>query len=109
MQWIVHDVSTLREVHNRLCWDRPALIISEWDLPDGTWREILSLIAPFPDPPPLLVASSVIDDARWAEVLYLGAYDMLAKPFDKNEVVRVAGLANAHRTPAYRCPVTMRD
>jgi hypothetical protein len=29
----------------------------------------------------------------WAEVLNLGGYDVLLKPFDRAEVVRVAGMA----------------
>lgn len=106
MHWMVCEVSTSHEVQDHLRRDRPGIVICEWDLPDGSWREILSLIEPLPDPPALLVATSIFEDSRWAEVLNLGAYDMLAKPFDRNEVIRVAGLAYMDGSPAHRHPTT---
>jgi DNA-binding NtrC family response regulator len=44
----------------------------------------------------LIVTSRLADDRLWAEALNLGAYDVIAKPFDASEVVRIAGLACAH-------------
>jgi Protein of unknown function (DUF2934) len=62
------------------------------------------------NPPPLIVADCLADERLWAEVLNLGGYDLLAKPFDANGVLQVVsaacrrwedeqGLA-AHRKPA---------
>jgi DNA-binding response OmpR family regulator len=42
-----------------------------------------------PNPPPVIVTSIHADDQLWVEALNLGAHDLLAKPFDKAEVVRV--------------------
>jgi DNA-binding response OmpR family regulator len=39
------------------------------------------------------VTSRHADDRLWAEALNLGAWDVLAKPFDPGEVVRVVNLA----------------
>ena len=39
------------------------------------------------------MASRLADEAFWAEVLNLGAYDVLMKPFDATEVFRVVSLA----------------
>jgi len=39
------------------------------------------------------VADRLADDRLWAEVLNLGAYDLLIKPFDTQEVLRTVGLA----------------
>jgi DNA-binding response OmpR family regulator len=44
----------------------------------------------------LIVTSRLADDRLWAEALNLGAYDVIAKPFEASEVVRIAGLACAH-------------
>ena len=33
------------------------------------------------------------DDALWGEVLNLGAYDVLSKPFHRTEVTRIISLA----------------
>jgi DNA-binding response OmpR family regulator len=44
-------------------------------------------------PPPLIVSSCVADDRLWAEVLNLGGYDLLTKPFLAAEVSRVVRMA----------------
>ncbi len=89
----VYLVRTYREALGVLCRDRIAVIICERDLPDGKWKDLLSQIAPITDPPCLIVASRLADEFLWAEVLNLGGYDVLAKPFDAEEVARVVALA----------------
>jgi DNA-binding response OmpR family regulator len=37
-------------------------------------------------PPPLIVSDRLADEQLWAEVLSLGGYDLLMKPFDAKEV-----------------------
>jgi len=49
-------------------------------------------------PPLLIVTSRLADERLWAEVLNLGAHDVLAKPFNAEEVVRVLDLTRMHRT-----------
>jgi len=44
-------------------------------------------------PPSFIVTSRLADDRLWAEALNLGAWDVLAKPFDRIEVLR--GLRSA--------------
>ena len=51
-----------------------------------------------PDPPVLIVTSRLADEYLWAEALNLGAYDVLAKPFDASEVIRVLYSAWRHWT-----------
>jgi DNA-binding response OmpR family regulator len=43
--------------------------------------------------PLLLVTSRHADENLWAEVLNLGGYDVLLKPFDGAEVTRVVAMA----------------
>jgi DNA-binding response OmpR family regulator len=76
-----------------LCLDRVPVIVCERDLPDGTWKDILGDTAEFPNPPALVVTSRLADDYLWAEVLNLGGYDLLAKPFSESEVKRVLAAA----------------
>ena len=62
-------------------------------------------ISQLPDPPLLIVTSRLADERLWAEALSLGAYDVLAKPFDPEEVVRIVGFAwknwqNRHKAHA---------
>jgi len=69
------------------------IVLSERDLVPGTWKDVLAETLNLPDPPLLIVASSLADECLWAEALNLGAYDVLAKPFDAQEVIRVLGSA----------------
>ena len=72
------------------------IVFCECDLLPGTWREMLEHISFLPDPPLLIVTSRLADARLWAEALNLGAYDVLAKPFNATEVIRVVSLAWQH-------------
>ncbi len=92
-------ISTARNCHEAVRFlqsNRMAVLICECDLPDGTWRNLLEALALLPYPPLLVVASKHADDSLWAEVLNLGAYDVLSKPFDRAEVTRIISLAWLH-------------
>ena len=64
------------------------LVICERDSPPTTWIECLNYIQSLPTPPFLIVSSRLADESLWAEVLNLGGWDVLAKPFDDREVLR---------------------
>lgn len=68
---------------------QPAIVICERELPDGNWKCILGTCEALPKPPVVLVVSRQADENLWAEVLNLGGYDVLLKPFDRSEVTRV--------------------
>jgi response regulator RpfG family c-di-GMP phosphodiesterase len=71
----------------------PSLIICERDLPDGTWKDVLGQADALPNRPLVLVVSRHADESLWGEVLNLGGYDVLLKPFDRVEVTRVVEMA----------------
>jgi DNA-binding response OmpR family regulator len=79
-------LKALREV-------RVPVVVCESDLQPGTWKEVLEELRSLPDPPLLIVTSRVADERLWAEALNLGAYDVLAQPFDSMEVTRIVGMA----------------
>ena len=89
----ISEVCTCREAVALFNREKTAVLICERDLPDGNWKDILGLIAPVPYPPRLIVTSRLADEHLWSEVLNLGGYDVLAKPFDVKEVSRVMALA----------------
>lgn len=64
------------------------MVVCERDLPQGTWVDMLRHIEALPNAPSLIVASRLADDGLWAEALNLGAWDVLAKPFDHSELIR---------------------
>jgi DNA-binding response OmpR family regulator len=70
-----------------------AVVMCERDLWPGSWKDLLQGADRLSNPPLLIVTSRHADDRLWAEALNLGAWDVLAKPFDPGEVVRVVNLA----------------
>lgn len=82
------------------------IVICERDLDGASWKALLEQTALLPDPPYLIVASRLADEYLWAEALNLGAYDVLAKPYETGEVVRVLSSAWLHRQ--HRRPVTAK-
>jgi len=95
--WRILGTASGREALPLLRQNSVRVVICEKDLPDCTWRAILEELSRLEVPPLLIVTSRLADDHLWAEVLNLGGYDVLMKPFDPTEVVRVVNLAGWHR------------
>ena len=52
-------------------------------------------------PPALIVTSRLADERLWAEVLNLGAFDLLSKPFDFDEATRIIPVAIRQTYPLF--------
>ncbi len=74
------------------------VVIADSDLPQWNWKQVLCDLRHLPEPPHLVVASRMADDLFWAEVLNIGGYDVLARPFEAEELERVVASAHAHFT-----------
>lgn len=95
--WKVHGVRTCQEALVLLRENQSPVVICECDLLAGTWRDIWEALTLLDHHPELIVAcGSRASDALWAEVLSRGAYDLLLKPFDAGEVLRIVRLAWEH-------------
>lgn len=88
-RWDVYRASSIPEAMSRVKghWPVP-LILCEQNLANETWKELLDNVIRMPQPPLLIVMSRLADEQLWAEALSLGAYDVLAKPFDEGEIRR---------------------
>ena len=91
--WHLFESASCAEGMALLRRERIRVVICEQDLPDGNWRSLLEEIAKLAYQPNLIVASRLADDRLWAEVLNLGAYDLLVLPYYAQEVRRVVSLA----------------
>lgn len=96
-KWMICPAVALESALPALRENSIAIVLSERDLVPGTWKDVLAETIKLPDPPLLIVASRLADEYLWAEALNLGAYDVLAKPFDAEEVVRVLRSASFHK------------
>ena len=94
--WKIFGVQDCREAMHFLRRNRISVVVCECELPDGDWKRLLRSLPTLDRPPLLVVTSRNADHALWAEVLNLGAYDVLSKPFDRAEVTRIISLAWLH-------------
>jgi len=92
-RWRLYQATSYAEAISFLDLYFIPVVISEENLPDGTWRNLLAHDASLPNPRKLIVASHFADDRLWAEALNLGAYDVLAMPFRATEVFHSVSLA----------------
>lgn len=84
--WQIAKAATCKEAFARLGRKHVPVVVCECNLPDGSWRDILNHMIDLADPPVLIVTSRLADERLWAEVLNLGGFDVLAKPFRESEV-----------------------
>jgi DNA-binding response OmpR family regulator len=92
-KWQQHGARTQRAGLELLQQSPVPVVICEGELPDGTWKDVLSELGRMPRPPLLVVTSRFADDRLWSEALNLGAYNVLAKPLNTQEVFHVVSLA----------------
>jgi DNA-binding NtrC family response regulator len=88
--YVADSVSSARKVleaHN------VAVVLCERDLIPGNWTEMLDVLMEIQNSPPLIVTSRLADDKLWSEALTRGAYDVLAKPFYQEDLLRSLHLA----------------
>ena len=104
--WPVERARDCQEASALLHDGLTRVVVCERTLPDGYWTAILEMATSRRDPPVLIVTFRLADERLWSEVLNLGGYDVLAKPFDRNEVERTVNLAWQHW--ASRRELTMR-
>ncbi|HEV3199115.1 MAG TPA: response regulator [Bryobacteraceae bacterium] len=93
--WILLKATSLPSALASLRRRKVGVVLCERDLP-GTWVGLLEYINTLPVPQPLILTSRLADDRLWAEALNLGAWDVLAKPFDRGEVFRSVKSAWQH-------------
>jgi DNA-binding NtrC family response regulator len=89
----LHHVNDLQHARAIMQGEPYQVVLTEANLPDGNWRDVLEL-AQKTEPASEVIVTDASADARfWAEVLNLGAYDLIAQPFATAEVQRI--LSNA--------------
>ncbi|HUJ20708.1 MAG TPA: response regulator [Bryobacteraceae bacterium] len=92
--WNLHLLAGFQEARTALGTFPVGVVISDARLSDGhCWKDLLHEIQGIVNPPPLIVVDRLADEALWAEVLNLGAYDLLAKPFHAKEVLHAVTMA----------------
>ncbi len=107
--WVIRPAATLESARLILAAGGVSVVVCERYLFPGTWQDVLSELFAVPAPPPLIVTCRVADEHLWAEALNLGAFDVLAKPFYPEEVVRVLNSAFLRRMNDIEVPQPKRN
>jgi DNA-binding response OmpR family regulator len=91
--WKIFRVQTIAEGLSTVINHKINIILTEHELADGSWMELIEALRPCRNAPRVLVSSSRADDRLWMDVLDGGGYDVLVTPFDRSEVLRVVQMA----------------
>ena len=102
--WTYVTASTVAEAARHLTSSHFHVVLCERRLADGDWKRILDLTSRMTEPAQVIVLSRDGDERLWAEVLNLGAWDVLIKPFHPKEVYRTIHSAWQHGSASRRQP-----
>jgi DNA-binding response OmpR family regulator len=92
--WKVRLTATFEQVQGALQGMDFGVIITDSNLPGGrSWKDVAQAAGSRALRPEIIVASHLDDDRLWAEVLNLGGFDLLLKPFDRMAVVHSVSMA----------------
>jgi FixJ family two-component response regulator len=69
------------------------IVLCDRDLSGIDWRGAIQQLAMSPHPRRVILASYVVDDYLWDEVIHYGGYDVLPKPFRAHEVIHTIQFA----------------
>jgi DNA-binding response OmpR family regulator len=92
-RWTIHEAHDIREALAVVARQDIAAILTDRNLSDGAWTDLVERLRSGSNPPRVIVFSPVADDKFWAEVLGAGGYDLVATPFERAEVLRVTHMA----------------
>ena len=84
--------------------NRYAAILTEVELADGSWQDVLRIAMNGSAPIEVIVTHAFADNSLWTRSLESGAFDVLAQPFEAAEVSRI--LANAVGVESPQAAVT---
>ena len=84
----IYPAADFREAQRRLTGpDSFDLVLTDAELPDGSWRDLLQILLQLRSPCEMIVCSR--DEQLWVEALQCGVYDLLVEPYEGLEVLRI--------------------
>lgn len=92
-RWKMDRARTASEAGAFIAGNDVAVILCAAELPDGTWKDVLASVTENRRRARVVVLAGRADDHIWSDVLDSGGYDVLAKPLEASEAVRVISLA----------------
>lgn len=107
------DYTVLKEIFRRAEWQlyyahhfsqalrclrqhRMPVLICDCGLAPGNWDDALGSTGQLDRPPVVIATAKGADEQLRSDALARGAFDVLSKPFDQDEVLRVISTARQH-------------
>lgn len=87
--WALFQSRNIVEALSSVINHQIEVIFTDCHLPDGSWREMIQALQACRNAPRVIVFSAHADDRLWMEVLHCGGYDLVATPFNREEISRV--------------------
>lgn len=93
--WNVYEACGEDDALRLLQAEAVPVVICARELPDGDWHGFLKRTRELAHPPHVIVNSPSMDKINylWSEALREGAYDVIASPYTRDDVVRTVTLA----------------
>lgn len=98
----IEYVADLARARARMQTGTFPVILTEANLADGTWLDVLDLARRLSPRSEVIVTDACADARFWAEVLNMGAYDLIAQPFAAGEVQRILSNACIHASSTHK-------
>jgi hypothetical protein len=92
----LQPILTLASTLALLGTHRIPIVLCDDDAYPEAWREILRACKLLPEPPCVIVTSRLADDRLWMDLLNEGVFDVLSRPFDPSDVMRIIHSAWIH-------------
>jgi PleD family two-component response regulator len=105
--WRLFEARDRKRAMNYLERNPVQVVIAESDVPNWNWKRVLNDLRTLANPPQLIVTSRTADESLWSEVLNIGGYDVIAQPFEEDEVERVVASAHRHFDCPYQVAANM--
>ena len=94
-------VADLEHARHKLRHEPYPVILTDADLPDGAWSDVLDLARTVSPRSRVIVTTRFADAHLWIDALGRGVFDLLAQPFYPAEVRRILGNACGRRAQRY--------
>jgi DNA-binding NtrC family response regulator len=89
----LEHVADLEHARDKLRRERYQVILTDADLPDGAWSDVLDLAHQVSPSSEVIVTNRFADVRLWIDAMSSGVFDLLVQPFYPTEVRRI--LTNA--------------
>ena len=97
----LEHVADLENARYKLREEPYPVILTDADLPDGAWPDVVDLARSVSPSSRVIVTTRLADARLWIDALGRGVFDLLAQPFYPAEVRRI--LANARGREIQGC------